>query len=62
MEIEKKVSSTDTICKHEDFVALDYTCIQCNKCKAVSYHRDSGGVGQPKEAVWSKGVLSNLIL
>ena len=41
-------------CLHIHGVELDYTCVQCKNCGAISYHRDSEGIGQPKEAVWNK--------
>lgn len=39
-------------CSHKNITSIDNTCIKCTDCGALSYHRDSGGIGQPKEKVW----------
>lgn len=47
-------SIQETFCPHIDVTPVDQTCWQCDKCGAISYHRDFGGIGQPTQRIWSK--------
>ncbi len=39
-------------CPHTETIHLDYTCIQCKNCRAISFHRDTDEMSQLRKRVW----------